>query len=163
MSDVLTPSQVGEKRVATRNRDPIASLRSDVNRMMDSLWRGAPMTGVNWPQSGSAGWAAPAVEFTESETEYMISAELPGLSRSDIEVSLQDNMLVISGEKHSETNEMQENVLLSERRFGHFQRAFTLPADVDSSKIEAHCNNGLLRINLPRGEEKRAVHKIKVK
>jgi len=163
MSDVLTPSQVGEKRVSTRNRDPIASLRSDVNRMMDSLWRGSPMTGVDWPQSGSAGWAAPAAEFIESETQYMISAELPGLNKSDIEISLQDNMLVISGEKHSDTNEVQDNVLLNERRFGHFQRAFTLPADVDSSKIEAQCENGLLRIILPRSEEKRAVHKIKVK
>lgn len=164
MSDVVTtPKKAEDKAVATRPRDPIAALRDDMDRMFHGLWRGSPLTGLQWPHTAAVGFAAPAVDFSETETAYTITAELPGMDKSDVNISLQGDMLVLSGEKRSQTDEKRENLHLSERRYGQFQRAFSLPDDVDASKIEAEFDNGVLSVNLPRLPEKRASKTINIK
>ncbi|WP_300543911.1 Hsp20/alpha crystallin family protein [Maricaulis sp.] len=163
MSDLVKSPAETESRQVARPTDPIAALRDDVDRMFQSLWRGSPLTGLDWPRTATTGWAAPAVEFSETDKAYVVTAELPGLDKSDVDISLQGDMLILSGEKRSEHDDKRENVHLSERRYGRFQRAFTLPDDVDASKIEAEFRNGLLHISLPRHPEKRASKTIKIK
>jgi len=163
MSDVQTAPKSESRTSVVRHADPLGSLRRDVDQMMRQLWRGAPLQGLDWPRVGSVGWAAPAIDFTESDTRYMITAELPGLEKSDVDISVQDGMLVISGEKRTALDETQDNLHVSERRYGEFQRAFALPVDAVESKIDAHFENGVLTITIPRTIEKIESKKIKIK
>ncbi len=163
MSDVQTTPRSETRTPVVRRADPLASLRHDVDQMMRQLWRGAPLQGLDWPRVGSIGWAAPAIDFTESDTRYMIAAELPGLEKTDLDISVQDGMLVLSGEKRSALDETQDNIHVSERRYGEFQRAFSLPPDAVDSKIDAHFENGVLTITIPRSVEKVESKKIKIK
>ncbi|MBR9825176.1 MAG: Hsp20/alpha crystallin family protein [Alphaproteobacteria bacterium] len=163
MSDVVTSPKT-ETRTAVQARDPLAALRGDMERMFQTFWRGAPLTGLDWPRTGSVGLAAPAIELLETEEAYRITAELPGLEKADVSLNLQDdNVLVLSGIKRSEIDEKRESVHISERSYGEFQRAISLPLDVETSKIEAEFENGLLLITLPRSSEKRVTQAIQVK
>lgn len=104
-----------------------------------------------------------AVDFSESDTSYTISAELPGIDKSDVEISIRGDMLVLSGEKRSQTDEKRENVHISERRYGHFQRAFTLPDDADAENVDARFDNGVLTISIARVPGKLLNKSIEIK
>lgn len=99
------------------------------------------------------GLAAPAMDFTEDEKTYRLTAELPGMSEKDIDVQMSGDMLTIKGEKRQEKEEKAENYYVSERRFGSFQRSFTLPDGIDRDKIEAGFEKGVLTITLPKTPE----------
>ncbi len=95
----------------------------------------------------------PAVDFTETDGAFEVTAELPGMDESNIEVKLADNMMTIKGEKKEEKEEKQKDYHLSERRYGSFQRSFRVPDGVDVNKIEASFKNGLLSVKLPKTPE----------
>ena len=130
--------------VARRTRSPW----SDMNRLareMDTLFNGG------W--SGSTDLWTPPVDVDETSDEIRLVAELPGLSREDIEVELEDGVLTIQGEKKEETKDEGTQGLLYERRWGSFTRRFTLPRAVDAENIRASYENGLLSIRVPKAEE----------
>jgi len=106
---------------------------------------------VNW---------APRLDVIETEGTIEIKAELPGLERKDIDISLDGNVLVIKGEKKLEKEETDKHYHRKERRYGSFYRALRLPAEVVSDKINATYKDGLLTITLPKTEEskKRIAH-----
>lgn len=95
----------------------------------------------------------PALDITEKEKEYVVSAELPGLTEDDVHISLKDNVLTIKGEKKQEKTEEEEGRYYSERTYGNFQRMIRLDSDVDSEKVEANYENGVLNIHLPKTRE----------
>ncbi len=163
MTDVQTAPKSGEKAVAVRRTDPLASLREDMDNLMQRVWRGAPIAGLEWPRIGANGWAAPAMDFSESDSAYTFTAELPGMDKDDIDVSVQDGMLVVSGEKRSELDETRDNIRHSERRYGQFQRAFSLPADAADSKVDAKYNNGVLEITVPRSPGLAKATKVQIR
>lgn len=163
MTDVQTAPKSGEKAVPVRRADPLASLREDMDHLMQRVWRGAPLAGLEWPRIGANGWAAPAMDFSESDSAYTFTAELPGMDKDDIDVSVQDGMLVVSGEKRSALDEKRDNIRHSERRYGRFQRAFSLPADAAEAKVDARFDNGVLEITVPRSPELAQATKIKIK
>ena len=100
------------------------------------------------------GWGkAPAVDVCEREKEYEITAELPGMDTSNIDVKLANGVLTIKGEKKEEKEEKEKDYYLSERRFGSFQRSFQLPEGIDEDKIQASFEKGVLTIMLPKGAE----------
>ena len=102
------------------------------------------------------GWLPPT-DITESDLELMLTAELPGLEQKDIEISIQDGMLLLKGEKAEERKEGDEKRYhLFERTYGSFQRAFTLPRSVDASKISAEFENGVLKVHMPKTAEAQA-------
>lgn len=102
------------------------------------------------------GWLPPT-DITESDLELTLMAELPGLERKDIEISIQDGMLLFKGEKAEERKEGEEKRYhLFERTYGSFQRAFTLPRSVDPSKITAEFEKGVLMIHMPKTAEAQA-------
>lgn len=113
--------------------------------------------GVN-PQFGFQ----PAVNVVESDSSYLISADLPGLTRDDIHVDLNDGILSVSGERREEKEVTQKSFRRFEKRYGKFVRSFRLPENVRSEAIEAKYENGVLEVQVPKAE--RAVpKKIEVK
>ena len=98
----------------------------------------------------------PAVDIYEKDDHFMIKAELPGVDKNDIKIDLKDRLLTLSGERTYDNEVNEENYYRRERTYGKFQRAFTLPADVDSDKIKAEYKDGVLQIEVPKPEEKKA-------
>jgi HSP20 family protein len=100
------------------------------------------------------GWM-PATDIVETKDELMLTAELPGMDQKDIDVSLDDGILNIRGEKLEEKKEGEEGkkVFLYERNYGSFQRSFTLPSMVDGSKVTAEFETGVLKVHMPKSAE----------
>ena len=96
---------------------------------------------------------APALDVHEDKDGYTIRVELPGMKREDIEVSLQDGALVISGERKEEKVHEGTEVHRQERYYGKFTRALTLPAAVTGDKVKAQYKDGILTVTLPKAEE----------
>jgi len=110
-----------------------------------------------------ADWFAPRSEAKASNAHYEIAMELPGVERDDIDISLDDGVLTVKGEKRSEREEEGEGYFFSEREYGRFQRTFRLPGDVMDDKVSADFSNGVLKIRVPkRGEDKGKAKKIRV-
>lgn len=101
------------------------------------------------------GWM-PVTELLEKGDKLIVRAELPGMKKEDIDVSISDNSLTIKGERKSEKEEKKENYYFSERSYGGFFRTISLPATVDKSKIEANFSNGVLEITIPKAAESQA-------
>lgn len=107
--------------------------------------------------STAIGWV-PAMEITETPSEMMVSAELPGIDKKDVDISVEEGMLTLSGEKTEEKTEgsSERKYHLWERTYGSFQRSFPLPRGVDASKISAEFKNGVLKIHMPKTSEAQA-------
>jgi HSP20 family protein len=95
----------------------------------------------------------PAIDVQEDKDNYSVRVELPGLKREDIQVSLDDGALVISGERHGEKVEEGVEIHRQERFYGKFQRALTLPVPVAAEKVKAQYKDGILTVTLPKTEE----------
>lgn len=100
-----------------------------------------------------AGTWAPAVDIYETPDSIVLQAELPGLSKDDIDIQVRDNVLTLKGERRSEKEVKEGNYLRVERAYGGFQRAFTLPAAVQADKIRAVFKDGVLDVSIPKAEE----------
>jgi HSP20 family protein len=145
---------------------PFDNLRREIDRVFDSFHRGWPFPfprssfDFDLPSRRLAGWnVAPAVDVTEREKDYEITAELPGLDEKDIEVKVANGVLTIKGEKKDEKEEKQKDYYLSERRYGSFLRSFQLPEAVDEAKIEAGFAKGVLTVRLPKSAKAQEAEK----
>ena len=139
-----------------RERGSIDSLLWDFDRSLDAIrnrfWQSA--LGRTVSDRIETDWAhAPAVDIVEKDKHYEVKAELPGIDPANVEVKLANGLLTIKAEKTEDKEEKKENYYLSERRFGSFQRSFSVPAGVDADKIEASFINGVLVITLPKTSE----------
>jgi HSP20 family protein len=146
---------------------PFETLRREMDRLFDdfdggfwrSPFRSSISAGPFWRREATWG-ALPAVDITESEKAYEITAELPGMDEKAIEVKVTDGSLTIKGEKQEE----KEDYYLHERRFGSFERSFDVPESVDLNKIDASFKKGILTVTLPKkAEAQKASKKIEVK
>lgn len=99
---------------------------------------------------------APAVDITERKDAYLVAVELPGVGTADLEVTFQDGLLTIQGERHPAGDAAGEKVHRAERRHGAFRRSINLPSHVQADKIEATAQDGVLRILVPKAAEARA-------
>jgi HSP20 family protein len=96
----------------------------------------------------------PAVEVSETDDQYVVRAEMPGVRKDDIDVNLEDGILTISAETRSETEEREgERVIRQERRFGKYLRSLRLGTEVDADKVKAVYRDGVLELSLPKAEE----------
>ena len=102
--------------------------------------------------SGDYVWK-PSADITETDDNYEVRAELPGVSKDDVQISVKDNLLCIKGEKRQEAMDDSKNYKRIERRYGTFERNFTLPPKVDADKINAEFNDGVLTLSIPKPEE----------
>jgi len=124
----------------------------DWNGLLDNFFTDTPV------------WDArtPAVDVRERENEYLMEAELPGLTEKDIELNVEDNILTLSSKKEESKEEKKNGYLIRERRNYEFARTFVLPKDADRQKIKAEFKNGLLEVKIPKKPEARP-RKIDVK
>ncbi len=109
--------------------------------------------GKDWelPMSTTA-WN-PSVDIFENDNEVIIKAELPGMNPKDMEVRLENNVLMLKGERRFEKEAKEENYHRVEREYGSFSRSFTLPSAVDPEKVMAEYKDGILKVVLPKREE----------
>jgi HSP20 family protein len=139
--------------------DPIRnliSLQDRMNRLFDeTMHRGRGAEAMDM------GTWAPPVDIYETETEIVLVAEVPGVDEKDVDVEVKDNLLTIKGERRMEKSVREESYHRVERAYGGFSRSFTLPQAVDSEKITATYNRGVLEIRLPK-PEKAKTHQIKI-
>jgi HSP20 family protein len=98
----------------------------------------------------------PNVDVVETTEGFEIHAELPGVRQEDVKITLDNNVLTLSGEKKQETREDKDSVLRVERSYGRFERSFSLPATVKADGVRARYEDGVLRITLPKAEEAKA-------
>jgi HSP20 family protein len=126
---------------------PGATRLTDLRDELDRLFE-APLSRT----SELLGWT-PAFDVYEDKDNFVVKAELPGMKKEDINVSLHDGSLIISGERKNETHNEGAEVYRSERFFGKFQRAVSLPAQVAANKTKADYKDGVLTITLPKSEE----------
>jgi HSP20 family protein len=121
------------------------TLRDEVNRIFeDFLTDGA--LGI------PPGEWMPALDISETDTQVMVKAEVPGIDARDIDVSIAGDTLTIKGEKKEETSKKEQNFTQMERRYGFFQRSVTLPSAVEQSKISASYKSGVLSITMDKKE-----------
>jgi HSP20 family protein len=125
--------------------DRFAVLRGELDRLFDSSFAPAFRT------PGSSNRWTPALDVYQDKDQFTVVAELPGLKKEDIELSLHDGVLTISGERKQEKK--GEEGYKNERFFGRFQRSVTLPSSVDSDKVRATYQDGILKVVLPKAEE----------
>jgi HSP20 family protein len=129
--------------------DPFSSLaeiQDEMNRLFDTSLR---RTGTG-PFDGAF---VPAIDVVEEKDNFLVRADLPGLSKDDVSVTLQDNYLTIKGEKKHETETKETNYYRKERVHGSFTRTIELPSSVDAKKIDAQFKDGVLQVRLPKTEE----------
>jgi len=137
----------------TRNhRDP-AGEALNLERRISRLFNEA-LSGLDWQYRDSVGAAwVPAVDIFEEADSIRIHAEVPGVKPADVKISVEGNVLRISGTKQQSAEERTERVHRYERAYGAFERTFTLPATVDPDKIRASYDNGVLTVTLPKVEK----------
>jgi len=122
----------------------LTDLRDEIDRLFES-----PLARTS---EFLTGWS-PAFDVYEEKDNFIVKAELPGMKREDINVSLHDGNLIISGERKSETKSEGAEVYRAERFFGKFQRAVALPTSVAANKVQAQYKDGVLTVTLPKSEE----------
>lgn len=130
------------------------SLHREIDRLFDEVTRGVGPQG--------AGNLLPSIDVTETDNEIMVTAEMPGLERQDVEISLDNDTLTIRGEKKEAADQKDKNVQLSERRYGVFYRVLQLPPGIDPNSVQATMSNGVLKITIPKPTRSEA-RRIEVK
>ena len=129
----------------------IETLHDRIQKYFDDF----PAFGFNLSDSFS-----PKIDISEEKDKINVVAEIPGVKKDNIKITLQDNILMIEGEKKKETEEKDKNFYRSERIFGTFKRSFTLPVEVDSEKVEAKFEDGMLHISMKKLEQKTKSEKV---
>jgi HSP20 family protein len=152
-----TPVEV-KKATPTRAPDVWQSFRGEMDRLFDRFSAGFGLPALGrmfdvepaWRAESSFSFTAPAVDVTEDDKAYKITAELTGLEEKNIDVAVSGDMLTLKGEKQYEKEEKAKNRYMSERAYGSFLRSFALPDGVDRDKIVADLAKGVLTITLPK-------------
>lgn len=148
--------------VSREPEDVFTQLQREMNGVFDNIWRGFGAPAVAGGQATVA--LQPQTDIAETDKEYEVTVELPGIDEKDVEVTLANGVLSIKGEKKFEREEKKKDYYLSERSYGSFQRAIRVPEGVDAEKVSAAFNKGVLTLKLPKLPEVQAsTKKIAVK
>ena len=138
--------------------DPFQDLRSAQDEMAQMSPMLAHALGLHGQPQGSAtatAWA-PALDISERKDAYLVTVELPGVQADDLEITMEDGLLTIQGERHFAHDSSEQQFHRVERRYGAFRRSITLPAHVMAEGIQASFDNGVLQILVPKAEEAKA-------
>ncbi|MFX1498280.1 MAG: Hsp20/alpha crystallin family protein [Promethearchaeota archaeon] len=160
------------RELAIRKESPF-SLFQEMDKMFDSLWRDADdwfwpfgrrrrFAPIRWEEAPI--FRTPLSNITETEKEFSISAELPGLDKGDIHITFDDGLLEIKGEQKKEEKEEKEGYVRREYSSASYYRAFHLPQNIEEENIDANLDKGILTVKIPKKEpEKKEKKKIEVK
>jgi HSP20 family protein len=150
---------VGERGAGS---DPFLSLHREMNRLFDDVLRGTFGVPSREGQGGQGGTLMPHIDVSETDKELKIRAELPGVTEKDVEVTLNDDVLTIRGEKKVERTNEQENYHFVERSYGTFQRSLRVPYQVEPDQVQARFEHGVLTVTLPKSEQQQRSRRIQV-
>lgn len=128
--------------------DDLLRIQERMNRMFEDSLSRTPGGGRNLPDGN---WV-PAVDIYETSDRVVVMADLPGVEREDIELRIESNTLILSGERRMKKNVDEDNYHRVERGHGTFHRSFTLPTTIDQDRIRAEHRNGILEVSLPKTE-----------
>ncbi len=157
----LAPGK-GRRSLIRREDNPTLTLQQQMNRMFDDFFRRSNMMPFG-ELASQLGTFNPHIDVSENEKALIVSAELPGLEEKDVEVSLANNLLTISGEKKQEKEEKDENYYRAERTYGSFSRSVAIPCPIETDKAEAVFKNGVLTVTLPKVHSGESCTKVAVK
>ena len=134
--------------------DPFSAFREEMNSMLDRAF-GRPLSLFDTPSLGhfGAGRITPQIDIHETDKEFTLTAELPGMDEKDVELLIDNGMMTLKGEKKYEKESEEDNARVVERRYGSFQRSFTLPSSVDEEKVSANFEKGVLKVKMPKGKD----------
>lgn len=127
----------------------LENLQKEMNKLFDLSFPGSEFSDT----SLLGGRWAPSIDLYDSKDNIVVKADLPGVSKENIDVTIQDNMLTIKGEKKRSSEKKEDDYFRTERFIGTFHRSITLPTSVDRDKVQANYNNGVLELTLPKKEE----------
>jgi HSP20 family protein len=130
----------------------LTSLQTEMNRLFNTFF--------DTPASGGGNGGAlrrwlPAMDLVETDDQFVLRADLPGLSEDDVNIELEDSVLTVSGERKAEHEDKKEGFYRLERSFGQFRRSLTLPDGVDAEGISAAFDKGVLEVRIPKPEERK--------
>ena len=125
----------------------LVNMQREVGRLFDGLF-----SDLDGDGNSVASWS-PRADVIENGESYVIKAELPGVGKNDVKITLRENVLTIKGEKKQEKEEKDHNYHRIERSYGSFERSFSLPSNVKHDKIDAAFKDGVLIVTLPKAEE----------
>src|ERR671939_518856 len=128
----------------------LATLQNEMNRLFNSAFD-APSPG----NGGTLRRWMPAMDLVETDDHFVLRADLPGMSESDVNIEVEDRVLTISGERKAEHETSKEGYHRVERAFGSFSRALTLPEGVDPESVEASFDRGVLEVRIPKPEQRK--------
>ncbi|MCF8260626.1 MAG: Hsp20/alpha crystallin family protein [Melioribacteraceae bacterium] len=131
--------------------EPFNEMERFANRFFNDL----PLAGLNFNDS-----FRPTIDISEDKKNIIVEVEAPGLTKKDLKITLKDNILTIEGEKKREEEKKDQNFYRSERVYGSFKRSFTLPVEVNSDKVDAKFEDGILNIRIAKLEEKPKNEKV---
>lgn len=138
----------------TRENDPITRMHEQMNQLFDSFFGDAGWSMDRPLVDGSNALMQPQLDIFESDKEYRLSVELPGVERDDIDLSVDDDALVIRARKERRSEDADKDRFHRvERSYGRYERMLTLPVDADTDKIGAELKNGVLEVTIPRRDD----------
>lgn len=150
---MLWPTRRDESYPATWNA---GLLHRSIDDLLNDFFGGSMME--------QTGLIKPRFEVSETDSAVIVDAELPGMEEKDIELTLQDNILTIKGEKKKEEETKKKNCYISERSYGRFQRSIQLGSGIDAEKVSASFKKGVLTVTIPKTEPgKSKAHTIQIK
>jgi len=127
--------------------------REDLERRLASLLGTREATGHGGKEALTVAQWSPLVDITEDEKEYLIKAELPDMKKEDVRLTVENEVLAISGERTFEKEEKGKKYHRTERAYGSFVRSFSLPEDADGGKVTAEFKDGMLHVHLPKSQK----------
>ncbi len=134
----------------------------ELERLQDRVMRAMRVSPDTDQEGGNSALAradwSPSVDITEDEKEYTITTDLPQIAKDDVKVVVENGSLIIKGERKRETEHKDRKVHRIERSYGSFYRSFSLPEDADGNGVSASFKDGVLRVSLPKNEEKKPKH-----
>jgi HSP20 family protein len=134
----------------------LGTIQNEMNRLFNTFFE-TPAPG----NSGSLRRWVPAMDLVETENDFILRADLPGLTEDDVKIELEDNLLTISGERKTEHEERKEGYYRIERASGSFSRSLTLPEGVDAEAVKASFDHGVLEVRVPKPEARKP-HKVSI-
>ncbi len=145
----MTLIPYGKKNWSVDPFSELEALQREMNRLFDLSYSGKS----GQDTSLLAGNWSPAIDVYDSKDNLLVKAEIPGLSKDEIHVSIQDDQLVIQGEKKQDQEVKEENFYKTERFYGSFYRSVQLPSAIEADKVNAKYEDGVLSLTLPKKEE----------
>jgi HSP20 family protein len=146
----------------SEDTDPFLAMRREMNRLFDDVFGGFGLPSVFGPALRQMAMA-PKIDVSETDNEIQVTAEMPGIDQNDVEVLLEEDRLIIRGEKKEEREDKDRNYHLRERVQGAFSRTLPLPFTPDPNQVKAEFKNGVMAITIPKPQEvKQKQHRIEV-